>query len=156
MQQHGEGTGYLTDVAYVRQFSKELSPALLRAAAALNGFAPPPAEELDYCDLGCGTGDTTNTLAAAHPRARFVGIDFNGRHVAFARDLADRGGLTNVRFLERDFGDLAGEALPDFDYVAAHGVMSWIAPETRAKVLDFAAARLKPGGILYVTYNALP
>jgi SAM-dependent methyltransferase len=156
MQQHGEGAGYLTDVAYVRQFSRELAPPLLRAAAALNGFAPPPAEEFDYCDLGCGTGDTINTLAAAHPRARFVGVDFNGAHVTFARELAARGGLANVRFLERDFADLAVETLPAFDYVAAHGVMSWIAPATRAALLDFAAARLKPGGILYVTYNALP
>jgi SAM-dependent methyltransferase len=149
-------TGYLRDVAYVRQFSKELAPLALRAAAALNGFAPPPADDFDYCELGCGTGDTTNTLAAAYPRARFVGVDFNAEHVAFARSLAARGGLGNVRFVERDFADLAHETLPDFDYVCAHGVLSWIAPETRGRLLDFAAARLKPGGVLYVTYNALP
>jgi SAM-dependent methyltransferase len=156
MLRDGEGTGYLTDVPYVRQFTQELTPGLLRAAAALNGFTPPPADAFDYCELGCGTGDTTNTLAAAHPRGRFVGIDFNAEHVAFARGLAARGGLANVRFLERDFADLAGEALPELDYIAAHGVMSWIAPATRAALLDFAAARLKPGGILYVTYNAMP
>jgi SAM-dependent methyltransferase len=156
MQGHGNEGGYLTDVAYVRQFSRELAPALLGAAAALNGFTPPPADSFDYCDLGCGPGDTTSTLAAAHPRARFVGVDFNAAHVASARQLADRGGLGNVDFLERDFADLPGEALPDFDYIAAHGVMSWIAPDTRAALLDFAAARLKPRGILYVTYNALP
>jgi SAM-dependent methyltransferase len=149
-------TDYLRDVAYVRQFSKELAPVAIRTAAALNGFAPPPAEDFDYCELGCGTGDTTNTLGAAYPRARFVGVDFNAEHVAFARSLAERGGLANVRFLERDFAELSREALPDFDYVSAHGVLSWIAPETRGAMLDFAAARLKPGGVLYVTYNALP
>jgi len=149
-------SGYLRDVAYVRQFSKELAPLAVRAAAALNGFAPPPADDFDYCELGCGTGDTTNTLAAAYPRARFVGVDFNAEHVAFARGLAGRGGLGNVRFVERDFADLARETLPDFDYISAHGVLSWIAPETRGALLDFAAARLKPGGVLYVTYNALP
>jgi len=149
-------TGYLRDVAYVRQFSKELAPLALRSAAALNGFAPPPADDFDYCELGCGTGDTTNTLAAAYPRARFVGVDFNADHVAFARSLASRGGLGNVRFVERDFAELASETLPQFDYVCAHGVLSWIAPETRGALLDFAAAKLKPGGVLYVTYNALP
>jgi len=155
--QPGAGeTGYLRDVAYVRQFSKELAPVAVRAAAALNGFAPPPADDFDYCELGCGAGDTTNTLAAAHPSARFVGVDFNAEHVAFARGLAGRGGLGNVRFLERDFADLSRETLPDFDYICAHGVLSWIAPETRSALLDFAASRLKPGGVLYVTYNALP
>jgi len=148
--------GYLRDVAYVRQFSRELAPLAIRAAAALNGFDPPPAEDFDYCELGCGTGDTTNTLAAAYPRARFVGVDFNAEHVAFARGLAERGGLSNVRFIERDFAELAGETLPDFDYIAAHGVLSWISPETRGALLDFAASRLRPGGVLYVTYNALP
>jgi SAM-dependent methyltransferase len=148
--------GYLRDVSYVRQFSRELAPLSLRAAAALNGFAPPPSEDFDYCDLGCGTGDTTNTLAAAYPRARFVGVDFNPAHMAFARGLAARGGLENVRFLERDFADLARDDLPAFDYIAAHGILSWIGPGTRGALLDFAAARLKPGGILYVSYNALP
>jgi SAM-dependent methyltransferase len=156
VQPDARETDYLRDVAYVRQFTRELSPLAVRAAAALNGFAPPPAEDFDYCELGCGTGDTTNTLAAAYPRARFVGVDFNAGHVTFARGLAHRGNLDNVRFLERDFADLAREPLPGFDYVCAHGVLSWIGPETRTALLDFAAARLKPGGVLYVTYNALP
>ena len=156
MQPDGGQRGYLTDVAYVRQFSRELAPLTLRAAAALNGFAPPPGDDFDYCDLGSGTGDTTCTLAAAYPRARFVGVDLNAEHVAFARILAARGGLDNVRFVESDFADLSRESLPDFDYVCAHGVMTWIAPEARATLLDFAAAKLEPGGLLYVTYNALP
>src|ERR1700729_2623003 len=109
MQPGGGGEEYLREVPYVRQFARELSPPLLRAAAALNGFTPPPADDFDYCELGCGTGDTTNTLAAAHPNARFVGVDFNAEHVAFARGLAERGGLANVRFLERDFAELARE-----------------------------------------------
>ena len=140
----------------MRQFCKELSPGLLRAAAALGGFAPPPEDGFDYCELGCGTGDTVNTLAAAYPGARFVGVDFNAEHVAFARGLAERAGLRNVRFLERDVADLARDDLPAFDYVCAHGVLAWIAPSTRAAMLDVAAARLKPGGLLYVSYNAMP
>jgi trans-aconitate methyltransferase len=150
--------GYLTDVAYVRQFVKELSPPLLRAACALHGVAlpSPPADAFDYCELGCGTGDTVNTLAAAYPAARFVGVDFNAEHVALARETAARGGLSNVRFLQRDFVDLAGDSLPSFDYVCAHGVLAWIAPATRAAMLDFAASHMAPGALLYVSYNALP
>src|SRR5690349_8865528 len=103
---------YVTDVAYVRQFCPELNPALLRAAAALAGCPPLAGDEFEYCELGSGLGDTIATLAAAYPRARFVGIDINPEHIGAARSLASRGALENVRFLERDFEDLAGEDVP--------------------------------------------
>jgi SAM-dependent methyltransferase len=147
---------YVTDVAYLRNFIEDLSPSRLRIAAALNGFAPPPARDFDYCELGSGNGDTTATLAASYPDARFVGVDVNPEHVAFADGLARRGGLGNVRFLERDFADLGREDLPTFDFITAHGVLSWVSPAKRQALLDFAAERLKPGGLLYVSYNALP
>ena len=34
--------------------------------------------------------------------------------------------------------------------------MSWVGPPKRKALIDFAAAKLKPGGLLYVSYNALP
>ena len=147
---------YVMDVPYIRSFMDDLSPARLRLVAALNGLVPPPAEDFDYCDLGSGHGDTTVTLAAAYPRARFFGVDLNPEHVGTARESAKEGGLDNVSFVEHDFTDLAGQGLPSFDYICPHGVLSWIAPETRAALLTVAAAKLKPGGLLYVGYNALP
>jgi len=98
---------YVTDAAYARNFVPHLSPTPLRLVAALAGVRPPPEEDFDYCELGSGKGDTLALLAAASPRARFVGIDFNPEHIAFADALAAQGGLTNVRFLERDFEALA-------------------------------------------------
>jgi SAM-dependent methyltransferase len=149
--------GYVTDVAYTRQFCPHLAPTLLRSVAALEGFAPPPDDEFDYCEVGCGPGDTIATLAAAYPRARFVGIDLNADHVTFARGLAVRGGLSNLRFVEGDFEALGDvPALPRFDYVAVHGLLTWIAPEKRRALLAFAARRLKPGGLFHVAYNTLP
>jgi ubiquinone/menaquinone biosynthesis C-methylase UbiE len=147
---------YVTDVAYVRSVENDLSPVRLRLAAALNGFRPPPAEDFDYCELGSAHGDTTATLAAAYPRARFVGVDLNPDHIASANALARGGRSENLRFLECDFEDLLGEDLPDFDFIAAHGVLSWVGPKKRKAILDFASAKLKPGGILHVSYNALP
>lgn len=147
---------YVTDIAYVRNFCPELNPAMLRASAALAGCPPPAADDFDYCELGSGLGDTIATLAAAYPRARFVGVDINPEHIAAARSLATRGALGNVRFLERDFEDLTSDELPKLDYLCAHGLLTWIAPEKRASLFELAAARLKPGGLLYVGYNALP
>lgn len=147
---------YLTDVAYVRQFCSELNPAMLRATAALAGCPPPAGDDFDYCELGSAHGDTIATLAAAYPRSRFVGVDLNPEHVGAARSLASRGALENVRFLERDFDDLTSDELPKLDYLCAHGLLTWIAPEKRASLFARAAAWLKPGGLLYVSYNTLP
>lgn len=149
--------GYVTDVAYARQFCPHLAPTLLRSVTALEGFAPPPDDAFDYCEVGCGPGDTIATLSAAYPRARFVGIDLNAEHVAFARGLAVRGGLSNLRLVAGDFekpGD--DEALPQFDYVTAHGLLTWIPTAKRKALVAFAARRLKPGGLLHVAYNTLP
>jgi SAM-dependent methyltransferase len=156
----------------VRQFCRELSPTLLRAAAALGGYdtggtgVSSSSGAFDYCELGSGMGDTLCTLAAAYPRGRFVGVDINPEHVAFARVMAQRGGLHNVRFLEQDLEELAGlaphhgsdrdDALPDLDFVGAHGLLSWVSPGKRRAAIALAAARLRPGGLLYVSYNALP
>jgi SAM-dependent methyltransferase len=147
---------YVTDVPYVRQFCAELNPSLLRAVAALSGCPPPPGDALDFCEVGAGLGDTLATLAAAYPRGRFVGVDVNPVHVASARGLAARGELANVRFLERDFEDLRDGELPPLDYLCAHGLLTWIAPAKRRALFAMAAARLKPGGLFYVSYNALP
>ena len=147
---------YVTDVPYMRSFASDLSPVQLRLVTALNGFAPPQGDSFDYCELGSAHGDTVATLAASFPRARFLGVDINPEHIAAAERLAFEGGLENMRFLERDFSALLRDDLPDFDFITAHGVLSWVGPATRKAIFDFAAAKLKPGGLLYVGYNALP
>jgi SAM-dependent methyltransferase len=147
---------YVTDVPYMRGFASDLSPLMLRLVAALNGFPVPRHDDFAYCEMGSAHGDTTATLAAAYPGARFFGVDINPEHIATASRLASDGGLDNVRFLERDFADLARDDIPDLDFLTAHGVLSWIGPVKRKAIVDFASAKLKPGGLLYVSYNALP
>jgi SAM-dependent methyltransferase len=149
-------SAYVTDVPYARAFHDQTSPAMIRLVAAMNGFAPNVGDDFSYCDVGCGAGDTLVTLAAAWPKARFVGIDINAEHVAFARSLAERGGVDNVRVLERDFDAPDEGEIGALDFVVMHGLASWIAADKRAAALAFAARHLKPGGLFYVSYNALP
>ncbi len=147
---------YVTDVPYVRTFSNSLSPSMLRLAAALNGFAPPPNREFTYLELGSANGDSLVALASAFPDARFVGIDINHDHVAFATSLAAKACVDNVLFIQGDFAELPRDALPDFDFVAMYGLLSWISPDKRKAAIDLAATRLKPGGLLFAAYNAMP
>jgi SAM-dependent methyltransferase len=148
--------GYITDVAYPRAFVPQISPALLRLVAAVNGHPAPPEDDFDYCELGSASGDTLTTYAAANRGARFVGVDFNADHVARARARAETGELENVTFLEKDFEDLANGELPKLDFIVAHGIWSWVSPRKRDAVLAFVTSHLKPGGLFYVSYNALP
>jgi hypothetical protein len=73
-----------------------------------------------------------------------------------ARGIASAAALPNVEFLERSFEDLPDEDLPEFDFITLHGVYSWISPELRQSIVRFIARRLKPGGIVYIGYNAMP
>jgi SAM-dependent methyltransferase len=149
-------SGYVTDVPYTRHFAHQLAPPTLRLVAAMNGVRAPVRDDFAYCEIGSGVGDSLVTLAAANPRARFVGIDLNAAHVATSRALAEEAGLSNVRFLERDFSTLSEGELEPLDFIGAHGFLSWVGPETRAALVEFAKKRLAPDGLLYVSYNALP
>src|SRR5207253_1269625 len=62
----------------------------------------------------------------------------------------------NAYFHTVDFAAALDARLPRFDYIVAHGVYSWVGSETRAQLRRFIDRRLKPGGLIYVSYNALP
>lgn len=153
-------SGYVSDIEYMPGFYREQSPPHLDLTCLVAGVAPPDLDGgLSYCELGCGVGVTTLLLAAADPQGRYVGIDFNPAHIARGRAIARNSGLTNVELIEASFADLLapeGPPLPQFDYVTLHGVYSWISPENRQAVVRFLARAVKPGGVVYVTYNAMP
>ncbi|MFM1995746.1 MAG: hypothetical protein RLZZ111_133 [Planctomycetota bacterium] len=148
--------GYVTDVSYVPGFYPQMAPLAMRYVAALNGIVPPKtAGGFRWLELGCGLGRVVTTLAAACPQGEFVGVDVNPDHTAVAsRDIA-AGGLGNARVITADFGHLPDD-IGSFDFIAIHGVFSWVAPSVREQILAIAKARLAPGGLLLVSYNALP
>jgi SAM-dependent methyltransferase len=153
------GGGYVTDAAYVRDYCRAQIPPMLALGALAAGVVVKggKAEAIAYCDLGCGQGLTANLIAASNPQARVWGFDFNPAHIANASALAEAAGLQNVSFHEASFGDLAEDAaLPAFDIIATHGVISWIAPEHRKALVAFVARQLKPGGLFYVSYDCMP
>ena len=66
---------------------------------------------IDVADVGCGSGHAVNLMAEAFPRSRFAGFDFSDAGIAAARPEAERKGLANARFEERDAARL-GETAP--------------------------------------------
>jgi SAM-dependent methyltransferase len=150
-------TRYVDDVLYERAHIPQLSPAWLDFTAVLWGFAPRDrAAPFSWCDLGCGQGVTAVLLAATHPGGRFFGVDAMAPHVEHGASLAGAVGAGNVTFHAADFGAALQLDLPQFDYITAHGVYSWVDDRAREDLLRLVDARLKPGGRVYVSYNALP
>jgi SAM-dependent methyltransferase len=149
--------GYATDVPYLRDFKPRLAPAWLDHVALVAGVEPPARKAgFAWCDLGCGQGVTANILAATHPRGTFHGIDAMPAHIDHARRLAAEAAIPNVDFHCVDFATAVDLDLPLFDYIVAHGVYSWVDAANQRALRRFFDRRLKPSGLVYVSYNAMP
>jgi SAM-dependent methyltransferase len=147
------------DTRYVVAFQQAASPAWLHLALALADTAWEPADRdrLTVLDLGCGRGLTACLLAAANPGWQVVGVDLQPAHVAEATEVAAAAGLDNLRFLEADLAAPdAAAALPPADIVLCHGVWTWVSDAVRAGIVRLLKARVKPGGLVLMGYNALP
>ena len=149
--------GYQVEVPYVDHYCDELTPLRLCYAAAINGYAPPDVSRpFSFCDLGCGSGFTLNLLASLNPDSRFVGVDIMAEHIAEAKRVATVAGLDNVRFIEAGFADLADHELEPFDFITAHGVYTWVAPEIQRQLVNALGRMLTTDGLIYLGYNVLP
>jgi SAM-dependent methyltransferase len=157
------GGGYVTDIAYLPGYYRHQSPLHLNLACLLGGSAGieiGPATKLTYLELGCGQGFGTLILAACNPAWQVIGIDYNPAHIAAARALCAEAEIANARFFEADLAVVAespvwGE-LPEADIVTLHGLWSWVGDAARAGIVRLLTHKLRPGGIAYVSYNALP
>jgi SAM-dependent methyltransferase len=151
-------TDGVANIGYTHAFYPEMAPGHLAFALLLRGVAPPFAagQGFHYGELGCGQGVTTNLLAACYPNASFEAVDLLPEHIDGARQLALACGNDNAVFFREGFAEFAHRDGPAFDVIALHGVWSWVSADSRAVLADIARRRLKPGGVLYVSYNCLP
>ena len=108
-------------------------------------------------EIGFGMGETTATIAAAHPENDYLGIEVHTPGVgALLKDLGERG-LSNVRIIQHDavevLRDMIGEETLDGVHVffadpwpkKRHHKRRLIQPPLVAEL----AKRLKPGGYLH-------
>jgi SAM-dependent methyltransferase len=152
--------GYAADLEYSPGFYHDQSPIHLNLVCLFAGVEGVSLERsFTYCELGCGQGYTAMLLAAANPQGDFHAVDFNPAHIARARADAEEAGIPNIRFYETSFEELVADpppGLPEFDFVTLHGVYSWVSVENRRAIVHFLRRYLKPGGVAYVSYNAMP
>jgi len=111
-------------------------------------------------ELGCGRGFGALALAVCNPCWRVTGIDFNPAHIAAARAFAIEAGIANIRFIEADFATVMDDRhtceIPEADVATLHGLWSWVADPVRRGIVRLLAAKVRPGGVVQISYNALP
>jgi len=159
----GWGAGYVTDIAYVPGYYPNQSPLHLELACLLGGVAGievAAGRPLSYLELGCGHGFGALALAASNPAWRITGVDFNPTHIAAARELAGAAGIDNATFIEADLATLVRQPrereVPEADIVTMHGLWSWVGDDVRAGVVALLAEKVRAGGVVQLSYNALP
>lgn len=145
--------GYVAGIAYTHGYYRELGP--LHAAMALAHAGVPMPPVATACELGFGQGLSTNIHAAASNVA-WYGTDFNPVQAGFAAELARSAG-SGAQLVDQSFAEYCARTdLPDFDFIALHGVWSWVSPANRTLLHDFVRRKLRPGGVLYLSYNCQP
>ena len=145
--------GYVTEIGYTYGYYTELNPQRIAVPFLNVGLAPP--KIATACELGFGQGLSVNIHAAAS-QARWYGTDFNPGHATFAQSLAEAAG-SGAQLFDQSFAEFGARPdLPDFDYIGLHGVLSWVSAASQRIIVDFIGRKLKPGGVLFISYNTLP
>ena len=142
-------------IAYEAQSNPLSHPDHMAVVATLFGLAPPNVATCRVLEFGCNDGANLLPMAASLPDAQFVGCDLSPRAIAAARQAAAELAIANVRFVEGDLSELP-EALGEFDYMIAHGVYSWVPARVRDAMFTLAGRRLRPNGVMFVSYNVYP
>jgi SAM-dependent methyltransferase len=146
-------SGYVSDIGYTFGYYQELNPLRLKLALLKKGIVIP--EIKVACELGFGQGVSANFHAAAS-NIEWYGTDFNPAQASFAQELARESGAA-AHLTDEAFEQFVNRPdLPDFDFIALHGIWSWISDHNRGVIVDFIKRKLKVGGVVYISYNTMP
>ena len=148
--------GYFTEDTYTYGYYRDISPFYQQYCLLTHGYDVRITDENTcHCELGYGQGVSVNIHAAAVP-GHWVGTDFNPAHTSHANLLCEAA-QTDAQLWECSFAEmLERKNMPMFDSISLHGIWSWISQENQAHVVEFIRRYLKPGGIVYNSYNCFP
>lgn len=108
-------------------------------------------------EIGCGMGDTTAEIAAAHPENDYLGIEVHTPGIGnLCKHIAERG-LTNLRLCQHDAVEVVRDMLPEASLDGIHIFFPdpWHKKRHHKRRLiqgpfvALLASRLRPGGYVH-------
>ena len=108
-------------------------------------------------EIGCGMGETTAAIAAAHPETDYIGIEVHTPGVGSLLKQIDELGLTNVRVIQHDAVAVLETMITPASLDGMHIFFPDPWPKKRQQkrrliqpsFIALATSRLKPGGYLH-------
>jgi tRNA (guanine-N7-)-methyltransferase len=109
-------------------------------------------------EIGCGMGETTAAIAAAHPETDFLGIEVHTPGVGSLLKLIDEGGLGNLRVIQHDAVEVLREMIAPASLDGVHIFFPDPWPKKRhhkrrlvqTDFIALLANRIKPGGYVHL------
>jgi SAM-dependent methyltransferase len=133
----------------------DTDPERLAVLGRLFGLQTAQPTACRVLELGAATGGNLIPMAWRTPDAELVGIDLAAEQIKAGQRIVDGLGLPNITLRQGDIAHLPDD-LGSFDYIIAHGVYSWVPPDTAGALLRAGRQLLRPHGLFYVSYNTLP
>ncbi|MCE3047611.1 class I SAM-dependent methyltransferase [Helicobacter kayseriensis] len=147
---HSWNQGYITDINYTKGYYGTLNPLRIQLCFLSQKILPPKINTA--CELGFGQGITLN-FNAASANAQWYGTDFNASQAHFAQNLANIS-KAPLKVYNDSFEEfLKRDDLPQFDFIALHGIYSWVSEEIRSQIIEFLHKKLNIGGVCLISYN---
>jgi methyltransferase-like protein/SAM-dependent methyltransferase len=143
------------EIPYPGSAFTQTHPDRLAVMAILFGMAPAPVARCRVLEIGCGDGGNLIPMAFGLPESSFTGVDLAESAIARGQELIERLGLHNIRLRHLNLMDI-DSGFPEFDYIIAHGVYSWVPPHVAEKILDICKSHLAAQGVAFVSYNTYP
>ncbi|MEH6446991.1 MAG: class I SAM-dependent methyltransferase [Oceanospirillaceae bacterium] len=139
-------SGYRADINYLYEYYPEFNPNRIRLALLKAGLQFPEVKTACELGFGQGLGLCINDIGSD---VEWYGTDFNPSQASFAIELAKEFKDKQTYFDDSFEEFCSRDDLPDFDFIALHGIWTWISDENRHIIIDFIRRKLRPGGVVY-------
>lgn len=142
-------------VTYPTYTHPQTHPDRMAVLGRLYGLDPAAVQRCRVLEVGCGNGCNLAPMACTLPESEFVGVDLAGGPVALGQEMARELKLHNLKLVHGSLTEVNGD-WGKFDYIIAHGFYSWVPREVREHLLQVCRQQLRPQGVAFISYNALP